>query len=201
MKPNNICEDEDIIKTVSKINNWLSYCNKEYKLECHLCDDIAETNEIYKNLTIPSKCPDEKLDNCDHMYVYLRNENKQVLSYIGFKIFKKPILYIDILWGCTDKDHRRKGLSTIILMIPVILALDLNIGLILSDSNELSGPLLEKKFGFIYNGGPKGTGEYIEELGNLVEWQSSPTSYIDLSDDNNKKKTIRIIKELMKKCN
>lgn len=199
MESSDTCDKKYLLNTLSKINKWLYDCKKDYTIECHRCNDIQKIEEIY-NVTKTSNCPDYKLEDCDTVYILIKDKNNNILSYIGFKIFVKPIFYIDILWTCTRTISRRKGLSTVTIMIPIIISLDLGIKIIVSDSNELSGPLLVKKFGFIWNKGEHGYGDYIKDIGDLVEWKSSPTSYLDLRNTTIKKNTIRRLKQYMKKC-
>lgn len=153
---------------------------------------------IYDKITIPSKCHSTMLSDCTLVYVLAMLKGK-VVGYLAFKVFKKPIPYIEIAFSCTEKENRRKGLSVILRLVPMILALDTGINLILSDANEMSGPLLVKKFGFTWNSGD-GTGDYIEKYGNLVEWQTSPTAYLDMRDNTVKKNTITLVNKMIEKC-
>ena len=161
---------------IKRVNTWLSKNNTVYTLGIHQCTDTEETESIYTHLTLPSDCHAIKLDDCNLTYVYLRHQaSGKVVTYLAFKIFSTPVQYIDMVWGCTGLEHRRKNLSTILRMVPIMMALQLQ-ALVVSDANKLSGGLLKKRFGFVYNE----NGDYQEDIGNLVNWQSSPTAYLDL---------------------
>jgi hypothetical protein len=193
------CSNENIKDSILKINNWLIKCANPYTVQCHFCEDDKTSEMIYENITIPSKCHDTKLNDCSIVYVLAMYKGK-VASYLAFKIYKEPLPFIEMAWGCTGADSRRKSLSTILRMVPVILALDVGIPLIVSDANDMSGPLLRNKFGFVFNEGDDGDGEYSEEYGNLIEWQVSPSAYLDMRDKNVKERTIDKINSMINSC-
>lgn len=193
------CNNKDIKETISKINKWLTRCKNPYNLSCHLCEDQKSVDMINKKITTPSQCHDIQLNDCSLVYILVM-KNKKVVGYSAFKIFKQPLNYIDITWLCVDIHNRRKGLSTILCTVPIILALDLNFDLIVCDANQMSGNLLHHKFQFIWNPGQDGDGDYIEDIGNLVEWQSNPTAYLDLRIPDIRKKTVQIITSILSSC-
>jgi len=193
------CDNDHIKQTITKINKWLLKCEKSYNIKCHFCKDQKAIDMINKKITKPSQCHDIELNDCSLVYILVM-KNKKVVGYSAFKIFKKPLYYIDITWLCVDTDNRRKGLSTILSAVPIILALDLKFELIVCDANEMSGNLLHHKFQFIWNPGQDYDGEYIEHIGNLVEWQSNPTAYLDLRIPDIRKKTVQIITSILSSC-
>lgn len=193
------CDNDNIKQTITKINKWLLNCEKSYTITCHFCEDQKTIDMVNTKITKISKCHDIELNDCSLVYILVMKNNKPI-GYSAFKIFEKPLYYIDITWLCVDINNRRKGLSSILSAVPIILALDLDFKLIVCDANEMSGNLLQHKFQFIWNAGDDGDGDYIENIGNLVEWQSNPTAYLDLRNPDIRKRTIKIINSILSTC-
>ena len=187
-------QPQTLHKVIHRLNCWLCRRKVPYRFGIHHCQDEQETEAVYQNLTLPSNCHSVKLDDCALTYVYLKHVNTQTIAtYIAFALYRSPVPYVDLVWGCTDRHHRRKGLSTLVRMVPIILALRLKLNLVVSDANQCSGPLLRNQFGFVWNDNE----EYVEHIGNLLQWKSSPTAYLDLRNASVQKQTLQALKRIV----
>lgn len=142
----------------------------------HMCKDTAQSDLIY-SLIKRSRCHDQ-VPNCLYHYVLAHSDNVLV-SYLSFRIITVgKTKALEMSFSCSHLDYRRKGLSKLLRACAIIVAKRASCKYVISDANELSGPMLRDTFGFEFNAGEDGTGEYIETVADELNWESSPTAVL-----------------------
>ena len=138
------------------INDFLAFISLEE--DCHQIDHPL----IYENNTIKT-------------FSVMAVSKKKIVSYLTFSVEKSEIsndMFVQINYTCTKMDNRRKGLSTLLRILPIMYAYENGINFVVSDTNAKSSGLLKHKFGFTI------TDNYIDKF----NWDAN--AYLDISEIN-----------------
>jgi hypothetical protein len=168
-------------RLLKRINEHLFNCGSVYKFrQTH---DPASIDKLLSTMPsrVRSKCIIHGSTANGKLITAHDKRSGHLVSYLMFKVHRKPIRFAEILYSCTTIDHRRKGLSHMMRLVCIIYAKINKCIYVVSDANEISGKVLQK-LGFHWNAGEDGTGDYIAELGNELQWNASPTAMLSLSD-------------------
>lgn len=179
------------------INVFLEKCAFQYKIECmkvNRKDDIKQMIEM-------SKChsqaesdviePDTSADIINVLAIH--KQTGKVASFLSWENYKnKKVKLIYIMWSCTKIDDRRKGLSTLLRMVPIMYGIHHKFDYVVADTNEQSSPLLVNKFGFEYQE------TYDAKIGNMTNWDISINTKLKLEEPY--LKTFKATLEKWKQC-
>ncbi len=153
-----ICDGTENILT--KLNTHLSDCST-YSLSCFTMDQTELLNEMYALAKDTDDCHD-----IQRMLGYVETDNQTVkyyliaahdsktgnmVSYITFSLELSTthgFQFVLINFACTNIDNRRKGLSIMLILVPMMFARDNRIQFVVADTNVKSAGLLKKYYGF-----------------------------------------------------
>jgi hypothetical protein len=161
-------------KLLNFINISLENCGKSYRIvlftnEEELFEMINnDANECHK---ISTDFRELIGDHTAELYIVLAFEKEKLASYLAFSIEESENYgdnFIMLKMSCTNIDFRRRGLSTVLRLVPLYFAAEQGIQFVASDANKESGALLRKKFGFTV------TDDYLEQF------NYDANSYIDM---------------------
>lgn len=152
------------ITLTEEIIQFITICGEtKYTIEKTTCGELKNKKNdlkalIEKNTECHAEYMDAEYKNCTHMeneddnIIYLlMYYGNIIISYISYKIYiynSTRCLYIKYM--CTDDNHRKKNIIVLLSCLMFADAINKNIDIIITQVNELSGPLLQKKFGFTY---------------------------------------------------
>lgn len=95
-------------------------------------------------------------DNIIYLLMYYNDniidniiDNNNIIGYVSYKIYiynSTRCLYIK--YACTDINFRNKNINILLNCLVFADAINKNIHIIISQTNEISGNILHKKFGF-----------------------------------------------------
>lgn len=91
--------------------------------------------------------------NLSYVVMALDKETREVAAYIAFSTVEgehdgQGIKAMMFDFSCTARQYERRGLSTLLRLLIITFAIRQGYTSVISSTNEMSGQLLDKKFGF-----------------------------------------------------
>jgi hypothetical protein len=148
LSPRNRC-DQDIVST---FNSFLDRCKTSFNVICVSMLDIEWADKIAIFASQNKLC--HTVQQEDFLAILAIDKNtKEIASYISFTSItgSHESTYINSIvfeLSCTIPKYERKGLSVLLRLLVITYAIKMGFKSVVSMTNEMSGPLLQNKFGF-----------------------------------------------------
>lgn len=137
---------------VTSFNTYLSRCKTPFKLLCVSLEDAEWVDKISSFAAQNKLC--HRIQQQDYLAIVAVDINtEEMASYISFTSVTGSYKETDINaivfeLSCTIPKYERKGLSVLLRLLVISYAIKMGFKSVISMTNEMSGPLLQNKFGF-----------------------------------------------------
>jgi len=161
---------------VSVFNERLNRCKTAFRLLCVALEEDAPMYERLAEFTTRNKkhgCHSIEDVGLEYALIAFEKDSDDIASYMGFDHAQGEhdgveVNAIVFQFSCTTPEYGRRGLSVLLRLLIIAIAIEQGFTSVISSTNDKSGPLLVEKFGF------KKIDDYIPG----VEYEFLPEVYV-----------------------